>query len=385
MLKRIEDLPSDPLSEAVFGPWTPALMTVRTMTAPRNASLNGSKGILPLTACLFAETLARLRPQRAVEGMDRRLPDTPCPAYRFSGPPRKWERVFEALVHKLQQPVVKEKAKKRIAWLVDTERFPRGSLGTVFQRRGLDRRARHFPSNGCTRNPETLDWLTEQDRSVLATLRWSRSWNGTTCEADPYRALPALAGHPNLLRASDRVPISLACKPVELVVRQERNGYSLALSRWMPRGEMQCVEAAPRSYILYYLPGRLEGTADLLGEHGLSVPTEGGPRVLELIRNLDEDVVRPVIRAEEVSASVRLLVRLRPSVQALKPHCTCVRSGCPAPRHSLWATARWPRWRRSKAAPCARNGFRRGNPRGEGPCACLPDLARTWRHRPVVH
>ena len=71
---------------------------------------------------------------------------------------------------------------------------------------------------------ETLDWLTEQDRSVLATLRWSRSWNGTTCEADPYRALPALAGHPNLLRASDRVPISLACKPVELVVRQERNG-----------------------------------------------------------------------------------------------------------------------------------------------------------------
>lgn len=71
-------------------------------------------------------------------------------------------------------------------------------------------------------------------------------------------------------------------------------------------------EAAPRSYILYYLPGRLEGTADLLGEHGLSVPTEGGPRVLELIRNLDEDVVRPVIRAEEVSASVRLLVRLAP-------------------------------------------------------------------------
>ena len=34
--------------------------------------------------------------------------------------------------------------------------------------------------------------------------------------------------------------------------------------------------------------------------------------MLELIRNLDEDVVRPVIRAEEVSASVRLLVRLRP-------------------------------------------------------------------------
>lgn len=66
-------------------------------------------------------------------------------------------------------------------------------------------------------------------------------------QADPYRALPALAGHPDLLRASDRVPISLACKPVELVDEQERNGYSLALSRWMPRGEMQCVEAAPRS------------------------------------------------------------------------------------------------------------------------------------------
>ena len=52
----------------------------------------------------------------------------------------------------------------------------------------------------------------------------------------------------------------------ELVVRQERNGYSLALSRWMPRGEMQCVEAAPRSYILYYLPERLEGTAAQIAE-----------------------------------------------------------------------------------------------------------------------
>ena len=311
MLKRIEDLPSDPLSEAVFRAVDASLDDGSHDDRPTERQFERLKGILPLTACLFAETLARLRPQGPWKAWIEGFPIRHVRLTDFLDRRENWERVFEALVHKLQQPVVKEKAKKRIAWLVDTEHFRVEALEQ--SSKGEDWTAgRAISLKRLHEESETLDWLTEQDRSVLATLRWSRSWNGTTCEADPYRALPALAGHPNLLRASDRVPISLACKPVELVVRQERNGYSLALSRWMPRGEMQCVEAAPRSYILYYLPGRLEGTADLLGEHGLSVPTEGGPRVLELIRNLDEDVVRPVIRAEEVSASVRLLVRLRP-------------------------------------------------------------------------
>lgn len=311
MLKRIEDLPSDPFSEAVFRAVDASLDDGSHDAGPTERQFERLKGILPLTACLFAETLARLRPQGPWKAWIEGFPIRHVRLTDFLDRRENWERVFEALVHRLQQPAGREKAKKRIAWLVDTERFRVEALEQ--SSKGEDWSAgRAVSLKRLHEESETLDWLTEQDRSVLATLRWSRSWNGTTCEADPYRALPALAGHPNLLRASDRVPISLACKPVELVVRQERNGYSLALSRWMPRGEMRCVEAAPRSYILYYLPERLEGAAELLGEYGLSVPTEGGPRVLELIRNLDEGVVRPVIRAEEVSASIRLLVRLRP-------------------------------------------------------------------------
>ena len=177
------------------------------------------KGILPLTACLFAETLARLRPQGPWKAWIEGFPIRHVRLTDFLDRRENWERVFEALVHKLQQTVVKEKAKKRIAWLVDTERFRVEALEQ--SSKGEDWTAgRAISLKRLHEESETLDWLTEQDRSVLATLRWSRSWNGTTCEADPYRALPALAGHPNLLRASDRVPISLACKPVELVVRQ---------------------------------------------------------------------------------------------------------------------------------------------------------------------
>ena len=324
-LHRLESLPADPLSEAVFHAVDASLDDGVHHARAVETLFERFRGRLPLIACLLAETLARLDPKGGWK--ERSLPIRHVRLTDFLDRRESWERVFDALVHRLQQPAA-EKAGKRLAWLVDTERFRVEALEQSAKADGWTA-GRAISLKRLHEEAETLDWLSEQDRAVLATLRWSRTWNGTTCEADPCRALPALAGHPNLLRASDRVPISLACKPVELVVRQERNGYSLALSRWVPRGELQCVEAAPRSYVLYHLPERLEGAADLLGEHGLNVPPEGGPRVLELVRNLDEDVVRPVIRAEDVAASPRLVVRLRPVGVGLEVALFCRPFGLP--------------------------------------------------------
>lgn len=61
MLKRIEDLPSDPLSEAVFRAVDANLDDGSHDDRPTERQFERLKGILPLTACLFAETLARLR------------------------------------------------------------------------------------------------------------------------------------------------------------------------------------------------------------------------------------------------------------------------------------------------------------------------------------
>ena len=105
-----------------------------------------------------------------------------------------WGREGHETIAKIAERNLTKKAKKRIAWLVDTERFRVEALEQ--SSKGEDWTAgRAISLKRLHEESETLDWLTEQDRSVLATLRWSRSWNGTTCEADPYRALPALAGH----------------------------------------------------------------------------------------------------------------------------------------------------------------------------------------------
>ena len=66
------------------GPWTPALMTVRTMAAPRNASLNGSKAYCrSRPACLRKRWPASARKGRGRHGLK-------APRYAMSGLPIFW-------------------------------------------------------------------------------------------------------------------------------------------------------------------------------------------------------------------------------------------------------------------------------------------------------
>ncbi len=309
-LKRLEPLPSDPFSEVVFRTVDAGFDNGSHDIPAMERQLERLKERLPLLACLLAETLTMLQPSTRWKTWAENFPAKHVRLGDFLDRREDWERVFEALLHKLRPPE-RTAPKRRLAWLVDMETFKIEALEQ--SAKGDDWTAgRAIPLKRLHEEAETLDWLTVQDKAVLAGMRWEKTWNGLSCELDPFKALPALAGHPNLFRAQDRAPVTLACKPVELVVREERNGYSLSLSRWLPRGEIQCAETAPGTYILYHLPEKLEEAAELLGRHGLNIPAEGGPRVLELIRSLDEDVVRPVIRAETHPAEARLLMRLRP-------------------------------------------------------------------------
>ena len=308
-LSRMAPLPSDPLSEAVFYAVDASLESGTHDTRGARNLFDRYERILPLVACLLAETLAHFDPSFADRARAFGIPHVRITDFLDSR--EDWERAFETLVHRLQQPQASAVKRRRLAWLLDMEHFQVTALEQSAKGDGWTS-GRTASLKRLHDEAGTLDWLEDQDKAVLALLRWSRTWSGLSCELDPRRAFPVLAGHPHLLRAQDHAAITLTCKPVELMVRETGNGYSLSLSRWMPSDGMQCVETEPCAYVLYFLPEALEGAAEVLGRDGLRVPAEGGPRVLELVRSLDDSVVHPVINAAATPAELRLVVRLRP-------------------------------------------------------------------------
>lgn len=307
--RQLESLPADPLSEAVYRAVDAGFEDGAHDEAAVRGLAERYRDALPLVARIFEDTLERLGPPGAAPEPEESAPRVRLTGFLDRRP--DWERAFDALTQRLLPAPASESPQKRLAWLLDPLRFRVEAAEQVFKNGGWTPGS-PVPLKRLYEDAASLDWLTERDRAVLASLRWARTWNGAACEADPRRTPPLLAGHPNLLRLPDRAPITLACKPVELVVRQEGDAYRVSLSRWLPPGETQCVEAAPCAYILYRLPRQLEGAAEVLGPQGLLVPPEGAPRLLGFIGALDEGVVRPILRAEETAACARVVVRLRP-------------------------------------------------------------------------
>lgn len=234
-----------------------------------------------------------------------------------------WERLFDNLERQLTRPVIPAR-RKRLIWLLDPETF---RVEAVEQSARTDRRGEVVWTPGRIMSLKRLveqsvgmDWLTEQDRRVLATAESERDWSGTRYFFKLSRTIEALVGHPLLFRAGDRRPLTLKGRQVELVVsRNEEDGSCLlALSRPLGKGQVQLVETGSDTFTFFTLPEALEPAAELLRD-GLRVPPEGAPRVLALLRDLDPSIpVRPELAAEEVPARPDPVVRLRPQGKGLE-------------------------------------------------------------------
>lgn len=228
-----------------------------------------------------------------------------------------WERLFDNLEHcltKTSAPV----RRKRLIWLLDPENF---RVEAVEQSARMDRKGELSWTPGRTVSLKRLieqsvgmDWLTEQDRRILATAESERDWSGTRYFFRLPRTIEALVGHPLLFRAGERRPLTLKGQQVELVVSRQtkKGGYLLALSRPLGRGQVQLVETGPDTFTFFTMPEILEQAAELLRD-GFEVPQEGASRVLELLHKLDPAIpVRQELAAVEVSAQSQVVVRLRP-------------------------------------------------------------------------
>ena len=132
-----------------------------------------------------------------------------------------------------------------------------------------------------------LDYLTEQDRAALRSIRKeTRGWYGEESYSfDTARTIPALVGHPAVFDARQRAqPIELVRYPLELVVTEQRGGYRVALSHTASEPTVFLEAETPTRYRVIEFPQRMLAVQEILGRRGLTVPKSARDRVVALVQ-----------------------------------------------------------------------------------------------------
>ncbi|MDQ2803196.1 MAG: DEAD/DEAH box helicase [Pseudomonadota bacterium] len=286
------------------------------------------RGELPLVARIFAEILAA-------------VVDAPAPYEAYLAETGRglgiafahliqvrqpWERALESLDAFLATGTPKPAAEKagrpakRLAWFIDpethevevAEQSARGRDGWSDGRAIAMKRLHE-------RDPR-LDYLTEQDRAALHSIRKeTKGWYGEESYFfDTRRTLAALVGHRAVFDARHRAqPLELVRYPLELVVTEQHGGYHVALSHTADEPTVFLEAETPTRYRVIEFPQQMLAVQEILGRRGLTVPRNARDRVVELVQRRDPALP---IRAEiEALAQEVLEGRAEPVVQ-LVPH-----------------------------------------------------------------
>ncbi|MBV8614306.1 MAG: hypothetical protein JOY66_11120, partial [Acetobacteraceae bacterium] len=306
-------MPAEPLSAACVALAEYALDAdlTRQHRADLTARFERLEGALPLVARVFAEILAAVAdaPGPYEAYLARTGRDLGVAFTRLIQVRQPWERALESLEAFLatgtSKPVSGQAARKakRLAWFVDpetrevevAEQSARGKDGWTDGRAVALKRLHE-------RDPR-LDYLTEQDRAALRSIRKeTRGWYGEESYAfDTTRTIPALVGHPAVFDARRRAqPLELVRYPLELVVTEQRGGYRVALSHTASEPSVFLEAETPTRYRVIEFPQRMLAVQEILGRHGLGVPKGARDRVVALVRRSNPTLP---IRAEIEAAS----------------------------------------------------------------------------------
>jgi superfamily II DNA or RNA helicase len=260
------------------------------------ACFEAMKDVLPLVARIHAEVLERISdaPAPYTAFLRASCADGPVIAFAELIQLRQpWERTLDSLTTFLKTGSARPAAAptaakpKRLAWFVDTEHRVVEVVEQSTKGRNGWTTGRAVAMKRLHEQDPRLDYLSDHDRRALRTIRKETSgWYGEeSYDFDPYRVLLALVGHPLVFDARRREqPLELVAYPVELVVNEQRGGYTLTLSHRAREPAVFLEAETPTRWRVVDFSAKVLAVQDILGQDGLTVPRQGRDRVLSLIK-----------------------------------------------------------------------------------------------------
>ena len=307
-------MPTEPLSAACVALAEHAVDANLTHAhqADLHARFEGLKAPLPLVARIYAEILASVAtspgPYKAYlseAGQGVEIAFTQIIQVR-----QPWERALESLDAFLgagTSPAAPGPHKaKRLAWFLD----PNTQAIEVAEQSAKSRDGwsdgRPVAMKRLHERDPRLDYLTEQDRTALRSIRKeSTGWYGDeSYYFDTLRTIPALVGHPAVFDARHRSRlIELVRYPLELVVTERRGGFHVALSHTATEPTVFLEAETPTRYRVVEFPERMLRVQEILGRRGLTVPNSARDQLVALVRRDNPALpVRDEIGATEQAA-----------------------------------------------------------------------------------
>lgn len=254
-----------------------------------------TKELLPLVARIHAEVLARISDKPATYDAFLRATPDGGPVIEFVQivqVRQPWERTLDSLAAFLKTGGTRTAAPpavgktKRLVWFVDPEQRTVEALEQSAKGRDGWSLGRTVAMKRLHEQDPRLDYLSDQDRRALRTIRKFSGdyYSQESYDFDSYRTLLALIDHPLLFDARRRdQPLELVAYPVELVVSERRGGYTFALSHRATEPTVFLEAETPSRWRVVDFSAKLLTVQEILGG-GLAVPREGRERVLALIK-----------------------------------------------------------------------------------------------------
>lgn len=270
------------------------------------------KGLLPLIAKIFAEILHKEDPgnqeyeaylaQENFRGLISFI--------NIIHMGEKWERVLSNLDHFFEQQASSLSiTTKRLAWFFDPKTRAIEVVEQSFKPKGGWSSGRPISLKRFHDEDPKLDYLTEEDKKCIKTLRSHRSYGwggGTYYEWDSIKTPLALIGHPCVFHADNpALRLELVESTPELVIKQQdEDKFHISLSHVAYQEKIFVEAETPTRYRIVYFPQSMVPLTEILGNQGIKVPAKAKDHIVSIIQKASPIVP---IHSEVETADIRAI------------------------------------------------------------------------------
>jgi len=137
-----------------------------------------------------------------------------------------------------------------------------------------------------------FDYLSSQDKLVInSIIEQDDGWHGSYYTISPYHAFIAMVGHPHIAHDQNRdICIELVAGEPELHIEENKHGYHLSLSHYLPNAGLIIEPESLNKYRVIDFSQAFASIGQVITQKGLTIPASAKNKVLKVIQHAKRDI-----------------------------------------------------------------------------------------------